>query len=937
MKTNCCLYSMCLLFLAFVVYAEEINNDFTTFMNSADPMTQSVEQRNHVYTFVLSNGMTVLVRVVRTIPQVALQIWYKVGSKDEKMGEKGIAHLIEHMIFKGTDTLLSESDINDVTHMLSGSCNAFTSHDYTGYLFNMPTQHWKEMLPIMADCMEHVRFDKNMLASEMKAVIQELKMYKDRYVGALVEELVSVIFSDHPYNYPTIGFKQDLWHAQSDLLRAFYKKHYYPNNAALVVVGDVDPEDVFKQAEEQFGHIEANPDYKKEVFYHNKNIVSKSVTFYRDIQQPVFLIAYVVPGVHAKQDQVLSALKWILGKGRSSRLQKTLVDELQLVTSLEVGVDALFDHGLFFISYEPKELSYVPVIEQHIRDEIEDIMLNGVQEAEIVRATHQMRMRFYSMLEDMEQQAYKIGEYFTATGDAEYVFTSFDVDPATLGKQVQDLVRTYLRSVYMHKGAVLPLPKSEHETWQQLQEESDAIDETILSAYVRLTDVEPARYAKQISIQKPVRFEYPHATRVPVSNGLTLLYYNNTNTPTVTVALSFRALHYFDPEDKQGIGNFVADMLTEGTKKYTAEECADVLESRGISFSTHPGGIVANALKEDLPFVLEMMQEVLTNASFHASNTEKVRAQIDAEIKSFWDEPRHFAGQLIKEQIYAGHPYSKNRQGTHESLAALTRDDLMAYYKQYMSPDGATLAIVGDVEGIDVPAVVEKALGSWSGPAVPKMVFPEIQKPRAHEINYPINRDQIVLAFSKCSIDRLDPNYNALLLFNQIFGGGELGSMSSRLFQLRERSGLFYTISGSLLVGADEQPGMFMVNTIVSRDRLAEAEEVIKQEINKTAATITHEELEEAKRAVINTLVTYFACNSSMASAFLFLNRYNLPSDYFDTRAKTLDAITVADVQKAVKNLMQTDDMLTIRVGRVEASIGDNVAYIKEDHVDEIA
>jgi zinc protease len=921
------LRSMPLLFLGFMLYAKETNNDSKSSINSAETMTQVVPEQNHIYKSLLSNGMTILVRVVRTIPKVSLQIWYNVGSKDEKAGEKGIAHLIEHMIFKGTEEMLSESDINDLTHMLSGSCNAFTNYDYTGYLFDMPSQHWKETLPIMADCMENARFDKEMLASEMKAVIQELKMYKDHYVRSMIEELISIIFSDHPYSYPIIGFKQDLWNAKSELLKSFYKKHYYPNNAALVVVGDVDPEEVVTLAQAAFGHLKPNLEHKKEIFYHNKDIASKSVTLYRDIQQPVYLLAYVVPGISAKQDQVLTALKWVLGKGRSSRLQKKLVDELQLVTSLEVGVDGLFDYSLFFIAFEPKNNHDVALIEQHIFDEIQDIIHNGVQESETARAANQMRMKLYATLEDMDQQASKIGEYFIATGDEQYVFTSFDVNPTDLRRQVQELVTHYFRPVYVHRGAVIALPESERDTWKMLQEESDAVDATILAAHVRNAEVEPARYAHTIAIKNPEPFTYPHATQTVLSNGLPILYYNNDNTPTVSITLSLRALHYYDPNDKQGIGNFVASMLTEGTKNYPEQQFTDAIESRGMSLSAFPGGIAISALKEDLPFALAMIHEMVTNALFDPNTIEKVRAQIDAGIKSFWDEPRQFAGQLIKEQIYAGHPYSKSTFGSAASIAAITHDDLVSYYKKCMSPDGATLAIVGDLEGIDVHAAAEKALGSWSGPKVPKIVFPEIEKPHAHTVNYPMNRDQVVLAFTKCSISRTHPDYEKLLLFNQIFGGGALGSMSSRLFQLRERSGLFYTINGSLLAGADEQPGMFMVKTLVSRDRLEEAEEVIKKEINNAAQTITDAELEEAKRAVINTLVDNFACNSSMASTFLFLHRFTLPANYFDTRAEALQNITVEDVQKAVRNLMHADDMLTLRIGRVDATVDiDNVS-----------
>src|SRR3989304_417587 len=241
---------------------------------------------NPVQKKVLSNGMTVLVRPLHMIPKVSLQLWYNVGSKNEKSGEKGIAHLIEHMIFKGTKRL-SESDINLITAKLSGYCNAFTSYDYTGYLFDFPAQYWQESLDIMADCMRNCTFKPDLLTSELKAVIQELKMYKDYYSSSIIEDLVSKIFNDHPYHHPIIGYKQDLWHLERDSLVNFYHTHYIPNNATLVIVGDIEASQAFEAAEQYFGHINADPRYKKEQFYHNADLGNTSVTLYRDINQPM--------------------------------------------------------------------------------------------------------------------------------------------------------------------------------------------------------------------------------------------------------------------------------------------------------------------------------------------------------------------------------------------------------------------------------------------------------------------------------------------------------------------------------------------------------------------------------------------------------------------------------------------------------------------------
>lgn len=228
------------------------------------------------------------------------------------------------------------------------------------------------------------------------------------------------------------------------------------------------------------------------------------------------------------------------------------------------------------------------------------------------------------------------------------------------------------------------------------------------------------------------------------------------------------------------------------------------------------------------------------------------------------------------------------------------------------------MAIVGDLTGYDLKSLLTDTLGTWAGSAVEDAPFTPIAPVAPIEIAYPINRDQVVLCFVGCSVDRKHPDYDKLLLFDQIFGGGVLGAMSSRLFQLREQHGLFYTIRGSLLSGVDEQPGMASVKTIVSLDRLAEAEKVIKHAIDNTVGTIEEDELQEAKHAVINSLVDLFASNSSMAQAFLFLNKYGFASDFFDKRAADLNKISIEDIDKAAAKVLSTDSMLTLRIGRVE-------------------
>jgi zinc protease len=859
------------------------------------------------------------VREVHEIPKVSIQLWYGVGSRDEQDKERGIAHLIEHMIFKGTDTL-SESDINVVTHMLSGSCNAFTSYDFTGYLFNFPTQHWQEALPIMADCMTNARFEEQMLSSEMKAVIQELKMYRDKYVRSLVDELIGAIFADHPYHHPIIGYKQDLWSVHSKNLHDFYKKHYIPNNAALVIVGDVNAQEVFDLAEQYFGSIPANPNYARPKHYLTKDIVSKSIVMYRDIKQPLAIFTFLIPGTDAKKEHLSNLLSWVLGKGKSSRLYKKLVDELHLATSLDASAEELFEHGLFYIIVEPSSVENIPVIESIIKEEIQSIAKHGISKDEIMLGIRQTQMSLYELLEDTESQAFEIGKYFFATGDENYIFNYLNYPTEQLLEQTHELAKKYLRASVMHKGLILPLPQEEKDQWHELQVESDKEDERILSARVRTTPVEEPSYACSVEIKEPDYFSFPKADEFSLKNNLKILYYNNTNTPKIDLILDFKADAHYDPLDKQGLCRLVSTMLLEGTKKHTSQELAHLLESRGISLSSYPGGISMSLPQEEFEFALSLLHEILTQPIFLQEELDKVKQQTLAHLKAFWDDPMKIAGQIIREQLYKDHPYSKNSIGTIESITHISRKDIIQFFSDYISPQGARLVIVGDLQNYkaDLNTIIEKNLGSWHGPEVSPLAYPALSCAKPTEVNYVINRDQVVLALAQLSVDRKHNDFDKLLLFDQVFGGGVLGSMSSRLFDLREQSGLFYTISGSLIANADEQPGFFLVRTLVSMDRLQEAKDAISQTIDTAAASLTEDELQEAKHAILNSLVDYFASSYSMATAFLFIDKFGFSKDYFDNRAQALQKITIKDVQEAVHRLMDSKNLLTFCIGRVD-------------------
>ena len=874
---------------------------------------------------VLKNGLTILVRPTSNIPKVSVQLWYNVGSKDELANEKGIAHLIEHMIFKGTKRM-SESDLDTIAHKLSGYCNAFTSYDYTGYLFDFPSQHWQEALPILSDCMRNCTFKEELLNSELKAVIQELKMYKDDYTSSLIEKMTASIFKGHPYQHPIIGYKQDLWNLNRENLVNFYKKHYVPNNATLIVVGDVDPDEVCKLAsvfvetptdkQENFDLTSCHPELvsgSKSNFILEKDLGNTETKIFRDIQQPECIAAFVIPGATKDYDYALDVLAHILAGGKNSRLYKRLVNQEKLVTRVEAFCYELFEHDLFFIHFEPINPKNIDRILEIINEEIQQLATE-ITDTELKSAAKNIESSYLNVLEDNQKQAYLIGKFYLSKNDENYIFNYLNHDLNDTKNKIIDLCTNFLKPSLMHVGQVLPLAETDKKTWQDLQKESDEIDNKILSKKGRTSDVEEPKIAHLIKTKPQKEFQFPKYESFKLRNGLEVLFYENKNIPKIGLILELKAKYYFD--EIEGLGNFVSEMLLEGTQNYTSEKLANKIESLGINIKTSPGFITMDFLSDDLEEALKLLSEILSKSTFKKDSIEKVKAKLKAEIQNYWDNPSEFSDQLIRNKIYKGHPYSKNIFGTIDTINKINRENLLDYFTKYISPFEAKLSIVGDFKNKNIKQIVENELGKWTGASVNDIKFPDLSSIKQESEIFKIDRDQVVLAYSGHSVSRIHPNYDKLLIFDQIFGGGSLGAMSSRLFKIRERSGLFYTIAGSLISRANLQPGMSIVKTIVSLDRLQEAEKLIENEIKIATENMTDEEFAKAKNAIINSDVDSFASNRQIANAFLFLNKYNLGENYFDNRARNLEKINKDETLKAAQEVLSSP-MVKFKIGRI--------------------
>ena len=310
---------------------------------------------------------------------------------------------------------------------------------------------------------------------------------------------------------------------------------------------------------------------------------------------------------------------------------------------------------------------------------------------------------------------------------------------------------------------------------------------------------------------------------------------------------------------------------------------------------------------------LELLYEILTQPVFNQESLDKIKNLARIRYKEFCESPGSIAHNLIYKHVYKGHPYSKSSIPDDRVIDAITCQDLKQFHKRVISAEGAIVSVVGDFDESKFLKAVNNLMQKIEVHKVDSLEYPEINTIKPTVLTHAINRDQITLCFAGLSVNRLHLDYDKLVIFDHIFAQG----MHSRLFNLRVKYGLFYTIHGSLVTGADEQPGIIQIKTIVTPDNVQLAEQLINQTIDNVIDSITEQEVEQAKQVVLNDPINAYATNSSIASTFIFLNKFKLPYDYFNQRIETIKTITIDDVKQAARKILSRDKLITVKVGRV--------------------
>ncbi|MFQ5352598.1 MAG: insulinase family protein, partial [Candidatus Binatia bacterium] len=548
------------------------------------PTPQSVE---HEATTVFStdNGMEVLIREDHFAPVVAMQVWVKAGSTDESDAEAGVAHVHEHMLFKGT-ARRGVGEIAGEVESAGGRINAWTSWDQTVYHIVLASRYAEQGLDILADAVQHSSFDPNELNKELGVVMEEYKRGQDMPGTRLFHTLFATAFEKHPYRRPVIGTEQSITHLTREKVLDFFSRFYAPNNMALIIVGDVDTERVKAQIHEEFDGFESRKIEKPVRPSEDPQDELRYESLRMDVKESHLAVAFHIPDANHDDAPLLDMVSFVLGGGEGSRLYRRLVAEAELANSVSAFAYTPVDPGLFVITASLEDEKLLGTLEG-ILDETAELRARPLTAEELKRARHNLKADFIYRRQTVQGQAREIGYLLTVHNDLEYDRRYLQrLDAITL-EEVQQAALRYFDRNNLTVVSLLPNDSPSQLSRTDVEAAATALDAG-REASASKSEERAARAEK--TARPPVaRTGSGPAELVTLDNGVRIVVQEHHDAPLFSVRVGMIGGLLAETPDNNGVSSFVAEMLTRGTARYSREELSTRIESLASDLSGFSG------------------------------------------------------------------------------------------------------------------------------------------------------------------------------------------------------------------------------------------------------------------------------------------------------------------------------------------------------------
>ncbi|MGJ5674503.1 MAG: M16 family metallopeptidase [Nostochopsis sp.] len=887
--------------------------------------TQNKYVTEKIYQTVLENGLIVLAKEVHSAPVVSVQVWYKVGSRNEQAGVNGIAHQLEHMMFKGTKD--RPVQFGRLFSALGSDSNAFTSYDQTAYYGTAERDKLNALLMLEADRMENTLIDAEKLASEKRVVISELQGYENSPEYRLNRAVLQQVFPEHPYGLPVGGTKADVEKFQVKQVQEYYRKFYRPDNAVLVIVGDFDTAKTLKIVKDVFGKIQKSQEssvksqvssVKSQEPIVNSQKVSHSPIVLREPGANALLQAiYPLPDANHPDIPALDVMDYILTEGRNSRLDQALI-ESGMATDVTGSIVSLRKAGWYELSVTATPGENLTKIDAVMQKAIATLASQQAKLEEVNRAKAQLEAAVVLSTRDITSQAMQLGNDKTTAGDYHYTDRYLTAVRRVTATDVQRVANKYLKPKARLFGFFEPTQIQASQASQKSDGKSHStlITENFSENTPKIA-TEVTKYLPPVDMTThPTSLTLPEQFKL--SNGIEVLLLPDKSTPTVTLSGYIKAGNEFDPEDKVGLASLVAENLMNGTKTRDVLAIAKTLDERGASldFESYREGteIQGSALAGDLPIILNVLADVVKNPTFPGKELELTRQQALTDLKEELDNPTEVAKRTFVQSVYPKtHPLHKF--ATPKSLQRIRRQDLIAFQTQHYRPETTVLTLVGDFDPENVRSLIEAEFGNWkvSGQA-PKIEYPVVSMPNKIVRLNPVlpGKTQAVTYMGNTGINRKDQRYYAALVLNQILGGDTL---SSRLgAEIRDRQGLTYGIYSTFQVG--QNIGIFLIEMQTAPEdttRAINSTRQLLEEIHQQG--VTSEEFETAKRTLISNYNVSLANPDELSYKILMNQVYGLDKKELHSFVSKIASVTLEQVNQAGRELLHPDKIVVVTAG----------------------
>jgi zinc protease len=859
--------------------------------------------------FVLDNGLTVIVHEDHKAPIVAVNIWYHVGSKNEKLGKTGFAHLFEHLMFGGSEHAQGRY-IDTMERIGATDLNGTTNSDRTNYFENVPTSALDLTLWMESDRMGHLlgALDQKTLDLQ-RGVVQNEKRQGENQPYGVTEQLITqnTYPAGHPYSWTTIGDMADLDAASMKDVQDWFKTYYGPSNVVLVLAGDIDVKTAREKVTKYFGDIPAGPPVA-----HQQVWIAKMSGTHRQIVQdrvPQARIYKVwnIPEYGSAEADYLDLVSDCLSNGKSSRFYKRLVYEDQIATDARSFTDLSEIGGQFYVRATARPGQSITQVEKEVDEELARFLKDGPTPEEMQRVKAQYEANFIRGI-------VRIGGFGGKSdrlAQSQVFRGSPDAYKISL-KRVQDATAEDLKAAarkWLSDGAYIlevdPFP--DYKTASTGADRSKAPD-----------------------TGTPPELKLPKLQRATLSNGLKIILAERHEVPLVNFTLASDAGFASDALTSPGTANLAMQVLTDGTRTRDALQVSDELQAIGAtirgSSNLDLSFVSLSALTAKLDPSLDLFADVVLHPSYPETEVKREQKLTIAGIEREQNSPGTVALRVLPELLYGpGHPYGNpsTGSGTKESVAKLTREDLVKFHETWLRPNNSTLIVVGDTTLSEMTPKLEKLFAGWKSGSVPVKNVKTVSvaaKSTVYLIDKPGALQSVIVA-GVVAPPRANPQEIAIEAMNDSLGG----TFGARLnMNLREDKHWSYGVRTVLRDARSQRP--FYAIAPVQTDKTKESLVEMNKEFRGIVSDhpISGDELTKIQLNETLKLPGSRETLDELGQSIVDLVQFGLPDDYYETYADRVRALKVSDVDGAAKEVVRPDNLTWIVVGdraKIEAGV----------------